>query len=45
MIEPEITNPFITREVYAEERYVIPHTREVFPSPQFIFEDYEHWRY
>lgn len=36
MIEPETVNPFVTREVYAQERNVFPILRNIFPSPQLF---------
>lgn len=43
MIEPEITYPFVTREIFAQtmnifaqERYIFARGRSVFPQSMFI---------
>lgn len=36
MIEPDIMYPFITREIFAWERYIFARGRSVFPQSMFI---------
>ena len=36
MIESEITNLFITREIFAQERYIFAQGRSIFPQSMFI---------